>query len=103
MDKQGPVTTVLLQVLDVGTERFGDPQPVQRQRRRQRVITTPRQASLNEECAKFVAVQTQRRRFVVLLRAADVGAGVAVDDAFLFAVPVEPADGRQSPPDRRAG
>jgi len=45
------------QVVDVGVQRFGDPQPVQREQRVQRTVAQITETGLNEQGAEFVAAQ----------------------------------------------
>ena len=101
LDEHGPVTAVDFELVDVCAERFGDPKPVQRKQRRQRVIASARQSRLDEERTKLVAIQSERGRFVVLLWASHMCSGIAVDEPLLFAVPVEATDRGQASPDRR--
>ncbi len=97
---QGAVAPVEAELVDVGTERLGDPQTVQRQQRTQRMIVRRRQSSLDKERAELVAVETDRVRLVVQLRTPHMHSRGVFDDAFLAGVPVEPGQRRQPTPNR---
>jgi hypothetical protein len=43
-------------VLDVGVQRFGDPQPVQGEQTSQCVVASPGETGLHEELAELVAI-----------------------------------------------
>ena len=86
-----------VQVVDVGTEGFGDAQPVEGEQRRQGVVPGGAQPGLDEERAELVAVQAQGAGLVVDSSAAHVRGRVALDDALLLAVPVEAGQGGQPP------
>jgi len=73
------VASVDVEVVDVDARCFGDPQPVQRQQIRQRVVPAAREAGLDEERAELVGVKPERGGLVVLLRPPYVGGRVAVD------------------------
>jgi len=92
-----------VEVLDVGTEGFGDPQPVQRQQTRERMVASAAETGLNEERTELVAVQPEGGGPVVLPRSTYVCGRVAFDQPFLGAVFVEAADRRQAASDRGAG
>lgn len=67
------------------------------------MVASAAQSGLDQEGAELVAVEPERVRLAINLGATDVRRGIAVDDGFLGAVPVEAADRRQAPTDRRAG
>ena len=96
------MTAVDVQVVDVGAERFADPQAVHGQQRDQGVIAGRPEAGLDEEGAEFVAVQAQRPGLGVDLRAADVGGRVPSQESFDVAVAVEAAQRRQTASHGRA-
>ncbi len=52
-------------MLNVGVERFGDPEPVQRQQTSEGVVTASSEAGLDQEHAEFVAIQPGGVRLVV--------------------------------------
>ena len=58
-DRQRAMSTFDGQVIDVSVQRFGDPQPVQREQRHQRTVAQIAEAGLDEEGAEFVAVQPE--------------------------------------------
>jgi hypothetical protein len=58
-DRQRPMSTLGRQVVDVRVQRFGDPQPVQREQRDQRTVTQIPEPSLHEQGAEFIAVQPE--------------------------------------------
>lgn len=51
-----------VQVVDVGSQRLGDPQTVERQQRGQGMIPGRGDASLDQEGAELVSVQSERAR-----------------------------------------
>jgi hypothetical protein len=53
------MAAVDVEVVDVGAECFGDPQPIQRQQTRRCVIASAAESGLDEERAEFVAVEVQ--------------------------------------------
>jgi hypothetical protein len=58
-DRQRTMPALCRQIVDVGIQRFGDPQPIQRQQRHQRTVTEIAEPSLHEERAEFVAIQAE--------------------------------------------
>jgi hypothetical protein len=62
-------------VLDVRAGGFGDPQPVQREQRDQRVLCRRPETGGDEQRAELVAVSSGGVRFVIDSRTADVGGG----------------------------
>ena len=70
-DDQGPVPALQAQVLDVRAGRFGDAQPIQDEKRDQRVLTRRAEARGNQERTELVAVQADRVRLVIQARTAD--------------------------------
>jgi len=65
------------EVLNVGVQRFTDPEPVQCEQTCHAVVAATGRASLYQEDAQFVAVTTGGIRFVVQLRARRCTAGDA--------------------------
>ncbi len=63
-DRQGAMSSLHCQVFDVGSEGFRDPQPVEGQETGQGVFAAAGEAGLNQEHSKFVAVETDRVRFI---------------------------------------
>ena len=55
---------------DVGTDRFGDPQPIQRQQADERMITRTPEPGRDQQRTHLVAVQTRGTRFVIEARSA---------------------------------
>jgi hypothetical protein len=66
---QGAMATFEAERLDVGTERFGDSQPVDSQQRDKRVLARRRQSRRDEQRTDVVAVQTGGVGLVVKARA----------------------------------
>ena len=64
----GAVSSVDVDVVDIGAEGFGDAQPVQRQQARECVAASAAECGLDEECSEFVVVQPESGGLVVLLR-----------------------------------
>ncbi len=58
------------EMLNVGVERFGDPQPVQSEQAGEGVVAAPGEAGLDQEHPEFVAVEAGGVRLVVQPRAA---------------------------------
>ena len=73
------------ELFDVGADRFGDPQPVERQQAEQRMVTGAAEPGGDEHGADLVAVQAGRVRLVVEARSADVHRGRDRDQAFFSA------------------
>jgi hypothetical protein len=69
------VPTLLAELLDVSAGGLGDPQPVQREQRDQRVLARRPEPGGDQQGAELVAVQRDGVRLVVHPRAADVGGG----------------------------
>jgi hypothetical protein len=58
-DSQRAMATIHVQVADVGAERFGDAQPIQRQQDDQGVIACGAEPGLHQQGAEFVVVQPE--------------------------------------------
>ena len=63
------------QLLDVGAGGLGDPQPVQREQRDQRMLTRRTEPGGDQQGAELVAVQDDGVGLVVHSRTANVGGG----------------------------
>ena len=87
--------------LDVGAERFGDPQPVDRQQGDERVLAGRGQPGSDEEGADLVAVQAGGVRLVVQAGPADMRRRRPLEQALLFGVAVEAGDRAEPTSDRR--
>jgi hypothetical protein len=96
-DPQRAVTAVDVQVVDVGAERFADPEPVHRQQVDERVVAWRGEPGLDQQGAELVAVQAQGPGLGVDLRSADVGGWVPLEQAFEVAVAAKAAQRRQPP------
>jgi len=90
-------------VLDVGAGGFGDPQPVQREQRDQRMLGRRAEPRGNQQGAELVAVQRDSVGLVVQPRPPDVRGWRVLEEFFLDGVAVEPGDGAQPAGDRGAG
>jgi hypothetical protein len=71
-DDQRAVPALDAQVLDVSAGGLGDPQPVERQQRDQRVLARRSEPSGNKQLPEFVAVQPGGVRLVVQTGSADM-------------------------------
>ena len=69
---QCPVAAFEGEIFDAGTDRFGHPQPVEREQRDQRVIAGAGESGGDEHGAEFVAVQADGVGLVVQLWSADM-------------------------------
>jgi hypothetical protein len=56
-DNKSAVSPLDAQILDAGASGFGDPQPVERQQRDQRVLARRAQPGGNKQRAQFITVQ----------------------------------------------
>ena len=74
-DRQGPVPAFQAEVLDVGADGFGDPQPVQGEQGDQRVLGWRAEPGGDQQGAELVAVQAHGVGLVVHPGAADVRGG----------------------------
>ena len=61
--------------VDVGAEGFGDPQPVDREQRDERVLGRGAEAGGDQQRADLVTVEPDRMRFVVKPRPPHVDCG----------------------------
>ena len=61
-DRQRAMSTLDRQVADVGVQRFGDPQPVQREQGDQRAVAEITESGLDKQRAEFVAIEAERER-----------------------------------------
>ena len=77
---------------DVGTERFGDSEAVDRQQADEGVLPRRGQPSSHEEGADLVAIQAGGMRLVVQSGPADMGRRRPLEQALLFGVAVETRD-----------
>jgi hypothetical protein len=68
-DRQRSMTAFHPEMLNVGVQRLGDPQPVQRQQTGQGMISTSSESSLDQEHAELVAIQSSGVRLIVQPRA----------------------------------
>ncbi len=64
-DRQRPMPAFHPEMLNVGVQRFGDPQPVQGEQTCQGVVAATGEAGLDQEHAEFVAIQPGGVRLVV--------------------------------------
>lgn len=86
--------------LDVGSDRFGHSQPVQRQQRDQCMLSRRAQPGGDKERSDLVAVQAYGVGLVIDPGPADVDCRRVGDQAFLFGIAVEAGHGAESPGDR---
>jgi hypothetical protein len=94
-DGEGPMSSLDAEGVDVDPDRFGDPQPVERQQGDQRMLACGAESCGDEERSDLVAVQADGVRFVVDPWAAEMDGRRVGDEAFLFGVAVEAGDGAQ--------
>jgi hypothetical protein len=69
------VPALQAQLLDLRAGGLGDPQPVQREQRDQRVLARRTKPGSDQQGAELVAVQGDGVRLVIDSRATDVGGG----------------------------
>jgi len=69
------VPALYAQVLDVGAGGLGDPQPVQREQRDQRMLERRSQPRGDRQRAELVAVQRDSTGLIIHPRTADVRGG----------------------------
>jgi hypothetical protein len=82
---------------DVGAERFGHAQAVDREQRHERVLAGRGEAGCDEQRADLVAIQADGMGLVVEPRATNVHRGRSLEKSFLLGVAVEAGDGAQPP------
>ena len=87
------MATFQAQVLDVGAGGLGDPQPVQRQQRDQRMLGRRPEPGGHQQRAELVAVQGGGMGLIVHPRPPDVRGRGVVQELFFDRVLVEPGDG----------
>ena len=102
-DGQRPVATFQAQVLNVGAGGLGDPQPVQREKRDQRMLGRRPEAGRYQQGSHFVAVKSGGMRLIIQPRPPDMRGRGMVEEFLFDGVLVEPGDGGQPPGDGRAG
>jgi hypothetical protein len=102
-DRHRPVPAFQAQLLDVRAGGLGDPQPVQREQRDQRMLARRAKPGSDEQGAEVIAVQGDGVRLVIDSRTADVGCRGMHKEFFFDGVPVEPGDGAQPPGDGSPG
>jgi hypothetical protein len=102
-DGEGAVAALESQVLDVGADGLGDPQPVERQHTDQGVIAAAGQSGGDQHGADLVAVQAGGVGLVVKARSPHVRRRGHGDQALLFGVPVEARHRAQPTSDRGPG
>src|SRR6266700_1956483 len=100
---QGPVATLQAQVLYISAGGLGDPQPVQREQRDQRMLGRRAKPGGHQQRAQLVAVQGGGMGLVIQPRPSHVSGRGMVQELFLDRVPVEPGNGTQPAGDGRAG
>ena len=93
--------SILAERLDVRPGRFGDPEPVEREERDERVLGGGAESRGDEQGTDRVAVQANDVGLVVDPGAADMNCRGMSHKAFLFGVAVEAGDRAQPPGDRR--
>lgn len=87
-DRQRPVTTLEPKRLDVGTERFGHPQPVDGQQRHQRMLGRRRKPSREEQRTHLIAIQPGGMGLVTESRSANMRGRRPLQQALLLGIPV---------------
>ena len=97
---EGAVAAFETELFDVGADRFGHPQAVEREQAEQRMVAGVAEPGGDEHGADLVAVEAGGVRLVVEARAAHVHRGRHRDEAFLFGVAVEARDRAQPARDR---
>ena len=94
-DGERPMSSLDAEGLDVGSDRFGHPQPVERQQGDQGVLGGGTEPGGDEERPDLVAVQADGVGLVVDPWPADMDRRRMGDEAFLFGVAVEAGHGAQ--------
>ena len=92
-DHQGPVPPFDAQRFDAGAGGLGDPQPVERQQRDQRVLTGRAEPGGDQHRAKLVTVQPGGVRFIIQPGPADVSGRGIIQQLFLDGISAEPGHG----------
>jgi hypothetical protein len=87
------VAALQAQGLDIGSQRFGYPQPVESQQGHQGVLDRGAQPSCHQQGADLVSIQGNRVGFVVEAGPAHVYGWGMVEEALLFRVSVEAGHG----------
>jgi hypothetical protein len=87
------VPALQTEVLDVGAGGLGDPQPVQREQRDQRMLERWAETGGDQQGTELVAVQGDGMRLVVHPRPPDVGGRGMLEEFFFDGVLVGPGDG----------
>ena len=88
------------EIVDVRAERFGDPQPVDRQQADQRVLGGGAEPGRDQQRTDLVTVQPDHVRLVIQPGSAHVRGRGMLEQVFLDGVPVEAGDGAQPAGDR---
>lgn len=91
-DPQRTVAPLEADVLDVGTQGLGDPQPVESEQRDESVVARGAEASGDEERPELVAVESHGVRFHVDPRTANVNRWGVLEQSLLLGVAVEADD-----------
>jgi hypothetical protein len=102
-DRQGPVSALQAQVLDVGAGGFRDPQPVQREQGDQRMLERRPEPGGHQQGSQFVAIQGGGMRLIIQAGTPYVCGRGMVQELFFNGVLVEPGDGGLPPGDSGAG
>jgi len=89
--------------LDVGSQGFADPEPIDGQQRDQGVLCRPAEAGGYEEGADLVAVEAGGVGLVVEAGPTDMNGRGSVEEAVLFGVAVEPGHRGQASGDGGPG
>ena len=87
------------QVLDVGAGGLGDPQPVQREQRDQRMLERRAETGGDQQGTELVTVERDGMGLAVHPRTADVRGGRVLEEFLFDRVLIEPGDGAQPPGD----
>lgn len=90
-------------VFDVGSESFRDTQPVEGEQTGEGVVAAAGETGLDQDHSKFVAIETDRVRFVGHFRPSHMHRRRIGNQCLFDAVPIETGNGGQSPGDSRSG
>jgi hypothetical protein len=94
-NRERPVAAFQIEVLDVGAGGFGDPQPVRREQRDQRMLCRRPEPGGYQWRVELVAVERGGVRFIVHPRTTDVRGGSVLEEFLFDRVLMEPCDGAQ--------
>jgi hypothetical protein len=102
-DSERVVASFKAKIVNVGTDRFGDPQPIRCHQTGQGMVPRTGQAGLDKEGTEFVSILSTHRRLLALPGSLHVRCRVAFGKTLFSAVPVEACHRSWPPPNRGPG